>query len=206
MGPGRGRDPPRRGEARRQAASWRRQQPPAPHPSLPSSPATIPSPALARWRPRRRWRGRPRGSRRTTRSGCCSRAAHQPARRARRGLTPSELTRALPPPARLRSRHHRHEPHPQALLPLGRRPPRPGAGARPGPGVRRLRRHRRRPAPRSAPGPASPTSRPPPTSGDCWSARASGSHPRRGAARGRGVGVGRNGGNAKARRRRPSRG
>ena len=91
-----------------------------------------------------------------------------------RGRDAPRAHRALPPPARLRSRHHRHEPHPEALLPLGRRPVGPGAGPRPGPGIHRLRRHRRRPCPRSAPAPASPTSPPPPKSGGCSSARASG--------------------------------
>ena len=61
------------------------------------------------------------------------------------GIAPTELTRHLLPAARLRPRHHRDEPHPQALLPLGRRPSRPRARAGSGPGLHRLRRHRRRP-------------------------------------------------------------
>ena len=49
------------------------------------------------------------------------------------GISPERPHRALLPAARLRPRHHRDEPDPEALLPLGRRPPRPGARAGPGP-------------------------------------------------------------------------
>ena len=120
---------------------------------------------------RRRLARRRRGARRRSRErvaperrglGAALRRHHQPARRAGRRHRPRGAHRALRPAARLRPRHHRHEPHPQALLPLGRRPARRGARAGPGPGLRRLRRHRRRPRRRSAPVPASPTPRPPP--------------------------------------------
>ena len=97
----------------------------------------------------------------TTRSGCCSPAA-PPACSARRwtGIAPARAHRALRPAARLRPRHHRDEPDPQALLALGRRPARRGARAGPGSGLRRLRRHRRRPRLDRLRAPASPT--PPP--------------------------------------------
>ena len=102
-------------------------------PGSPSSPAIIRSRARARWPPRRRWPRPPPRSGRRTRSGCCSPAA-PPACSARRstGVTPGGAHRALPPPARLRPRHHRHEPDPQALLPLGRRPAGPRRSPRPG--------------------------------------------------------------------------
>ncbi len=125
----------------------------------------------------------------------------EPARRARRGRHAPGAHHALPPAARLRSRHHGHEPHPEALFPLGCGPVGPGAGTCPGAGVRRLRRHRRRPAldrlrplrPRRHHRRRSPA--------NAGARGALGSHPRRRAARGHGVGVGRNGGNAKAGRR-----
>ncbi len=54
--------------------------------------------------------------------------------------------RALRPAARLRARHHRHEPDPEALLPLGRRHASPCALAPARVRVlHRVRRHRRRP-------------------------------------------------------------
>ena len=62
------------------------------------------------------------------------------------GVSPADLTALYAPAARLRARHHRHEPDPEALLPLGRRPPRARALAPARVRVlRRLRRHRRRP-------------------------------------------------------------
>jgi hypothetical protein len=60
------------------------------------------------------------------------------------GLEPTHLVAIY---AQLSARrYHRHEPDPEALLPLGRRPAGPGPGARPGARLRRVRRHRRRPA------------------------------------------------------------
>ena len=119
----------------------------APHPRLPVVAGDHPEPGPGSLAAAEALGERRPGWGRTTRSGCCSRAAPPACSRAPgRRRDSGRAHGALRPAARLRSRHHRHEPDPQALLPLGRRTAgpsaRPGAGA----GLRRVRRHRRRPA------------------------------------------------------------
>ena len=172
-GHGAGQGGPAHGAARRWKPwpPWRRalraawSSPPHLHrPPIPGSGswwAITPSPARLPRRSRSARRSRGAGLGGATRSGCCCPAAPPACSAHRGGHHAGGAHRDLRPAARLRARHHRDEPDPEALLALGRRPlaralapPRSGSTSSPTSSATT--------SPPSAPGPASPD----PTAGE----------------------------------------